>query len=100
MVTSGADRQPRDMSEHTLHTPIVRRLERSRSDKWLAGVSGGLGRYFDVTPMVFRLGFVVLTLLSGFGILVYVAAVLVIPREGEETSIAEDILKKRRDHPA
>jgi phage shock protein PspC (stress-responsive transcriptional regulator) len=88
------------MSEHTLHTPIARRLERSRSDKWLAGVSGGLGRYFDVTPAVFRLGFVVLTLLSGFGILVYVAAVLVIPREGEETSMAEDILKKRRDHPA
>jgi phage shock protein PspC (stress-responsive transcriptional regulator) len=88
------------MSEHTLHTPIVKRLERSRSDKWLAGVSGGLGRYFDITPAVFRLGFVVLTLLSGFGILVYIAAVLVMPKEGDESSIAEDILKKRRDHPA
>ena len=88
------------MSEHTLHTPIVKRLERSRSDKWLAGVSGGLGRYFDINPTVFRLGFIVLTLLSGFGILVYIAAVLVMPKEGEESSIAEDILKKRRDHPA
>ena len=88
------------MSEHTLHTPIVKRLERSRSDKWLAGVSGGLGRYFDINPAVFRLGFVVLTLLSGFGILVYISAVLVMPKEGEESSIAEDILKKRRDHPA
>jgi len=88
------------MSEHTLHTPIVKRLERSQSDKWLAGVSGGLGRYFDITPTVFRLGFVVLTLLGGAGILVYIAAVLVMPKEGEESSIAEDILKKRRDHPA
>jgi phage shock protein PspC (stress-responsive transcriptional regulator) len=88
------------MSEHTLHTPIVKRLERSQSDKWLAGVSSGLGRYFDITPTVFRLGFVVLTLLGGAGILVYIAAVLVMPKEGEESSIAEDILKKRRDHPA
>ena len=88
------------MSEHTLHTPIVKRLERSRTDKMLAGVSGGLGRYFDIAPAVFRLGFVVLTLLGGAGILVYLAAVLVMPKEGDESSIAEDILKKRREHPA
>lgn len=87
------------MSEHTLHTPIVKRLERSRSEKMLAGVCGGLGRYFDIAPAVFRLGFVVLTVLGGAGILVYLAAVLVMPKEGEEASIAEDILRKRRDHP-
>jgi phage shock protein PspC (stress-responsive transcriptional regulator) len=88
------------MSEHTLHTPIVKRLERSRSEKILAGVCGGLGRYFDIAPAVFRLGFVVLTLLGGAGVLVYLAAVLVMPKEGEESSIAEDVLKKRREHPA
>ena len=88
------------MSEHTLHTPTVKRLERSRTDKYLAGVSGGLGRYFDLTPTVFRLGFVVLTLLGGAGILVYIAAALVMPKEGEERSTAEDILANRRDHPA
>jgi phage shock protein PspC (stress-responsive transcriptional regulator) len=88
------------MSEHTLHTPVIKRLERSRTDKYVAGVSGGLGRYFDLTPAVFRLGFVVLTLLGGAGILVYLAAVLVMPKEGEDSSIAEDILSKRREHPA
>ena len=88
------------MSEHTLHTPMVKRLERSRSDKMVAGVSGGLGKYFDIAPAVFRLGFVVLTLLGGAGILVYIAAVLVMPKEGEESSLAEDVLKKRREHPA
>ena len=87
------------MSEHTLHTPIVKRLERSRSEKILAGVCGGLGRYFDIAPAVFRLGFVVLTVLGGAGILVYHAAVLVMPKEGDEASIAEEILRKRRDHP-
>lgn len=87
------------MSEHTLQTPVVKRLERSRSDKMLAGVSGGLGKYFDIAPAVFRLGFVVLTLLGGAGILVYLAAVIVLPKEGDDTSLAEDILRKRRDHP-
>jgi phage shock protein PspC (stress-responsive transcriptional regulator) len=88
------------MSEHTLNPPNVKRLERSRTDKVLAGVSGGLGRYFDLSPAVFRLGFVVLTLLGGAGVLVYIAAALVMPKEGEERSVAEDILANRRDHPA
>src|ERR1700755_3265007 len=88
------------MSEYTTPTPMVKRLERSSDAKILAGVAGGLGRYFDLAPAVFRLGFVVLTLLGGAGILVYTPAVLVIPKEGEDASIAEDILRKRRDHPA
>ena len=76
------------MSEHITHTASIKRLERSSSDRWLAGVSGGLGRYFDINPAVFRLGFVVLTLLGGAGILVYLAAVLVMPVEGSDQSIA------------
>jgi phage shock protein PspC (stress-responsive transcriptional regulator)/predicted membrane protein len=87
------------MSEHITHTPSIKRLERSSSDRMLAGVSGGLGRYFDLNPGVFRLGFVVLTLLGGAGILVYLAAVLVMPSEGDEQSIAARILAERRDRP-
>jgi phage shock protein PspC (stress-responsive transcriptional regulator) len=87
------------MSEHILHPSDVKRLERSRTDKVLAGVSGGLGRYFDLRPAVFRLGFVVLTILGGAGVLVYLTAVLVMPKEGEERSIAEDVLANRREHP-
>jgi phage shock protein PspC (stress-responsive transcriptional regulator) len=87
------------MSEHITHTPSIKRLERSSSDRMLAGVSGGLGRYFDLNPGVFRLGFVVLTLLGGAGVLVYLAAVLVMPSEGDEQSIAARILAERRDRP-
>ena len=43
------------MSEHITHTPSIKRLERSSSDRMIAGVSGGLGRYFDLNPGVFRL---------------------------------------------
>jgi phage shock protein PspC (stress-responsive transcriptional regulator) len=87
------------MSEHTTHIPEIRRLERSRSDRMLAGVSGGLARYFEIHPAVFRVGFVVLTLLGGAGILIYLAAALVMPDEGKTDSIATAALRDRRDRP-
>lgn len=87
------------MTEYTTHTPNVKRLERTKEGRMVAGVSAGLGRYFDITPTVFRLAFVVLTLLGGAGILVYIAAVLVIPAEGEDASYAERALAERSKHP-
>ncbi len=90
------------MSEHTTDTteiPEIRRLERSRSDRMIAGVSGGLARYFEIHPAVFRVGFVVLTLLGGAGLLIYAAAWLVIPDEGQADSVATAALRERRDRP-
>ena len=87
------------MTEHITHTNAVRRLERSSSDKMLAGVCGGLGRYFELNPTAFRVGFVVLTLLGGAGVLVYLAAALVMPGEGKERSLAEQVLAERKDRP-
>jgi phage shock protein PspC (stress-responsive transcriptional regulator) len=87
------------MNEHIAHTPQIKRLERSTSESMVAGVAGGLGRYFELNPAVFRLGFVILTLLGGAGILVYLAAVLVIPVEGKEQSVAAQVLAERRDRP-
>src|SRR2546429_8848586 len=84
---------------HTLPNGNIRRLERSRSDRMVAGVAGGLARYFDIHPAVYRVGFVVLTLLGGAGILIYIAAALVMPKEGEEDSFASGILRQRRDRP-
>lgn len=87
------------MNTHTTHIPATRRLQRSRSDRMLAGVSGGLARYFEIHPAVFRVGFVVLTLLGGAGVLIYAAAALVMPDEGKEDSIATAALRNRRDRP-
>src|SRR3954453_117586 len=86
------------MTQPLTHTPQIKRLERS-SNRVVAGVSGGLGRYFDLNPAVFRLGFVVLTLLGGAGVLVYFAALLVLPVEGNEHSIASQVLAERRERP-
>jgi phage shock protein PspC (stress-responsive transcriptional regulator) len=87
------------MNQTRTSAPQIKRLERNSSERMLAGVSGGLGRYFELNPAVFRLGFVVLTLLGGVGVLVYLAAILVIPVEGDEQSIAAQVLAERRDRP-
>jgi phage shock protein PspC (stress-responsive transcriptional regulator) len=58
-----------------------RRLTRSSSDRVLGGVAGGLGRYFDIDPIIFRIGFVVLTLAGGAGALGYAAAWLLVPAD-------------------
>jgi len=99
MAVAGGASHPGAMDETTVERPAVRRLERSRSDRMLAGVCGGLARYFDIHPAFYRVGFVVLTLIGGAGILIYIAAALVIPDEGEEDSIASAALRERRDRP-
>ena len=99
MVSADARSHPGLMSEHTTHIPEIRRLQRGHSDRMLAGVSGGLARYFEIHPAIFRVGFVVLTLLGGAGILIYAAAALVIPDEGKEDSIATAALRNRRERP-
>jgi phage shock protein PspC (stress-responsive transcriptional regulator) len=48
----------------------------------VAGVCEGLGRYFDVDPVIFRIGFAVAAFAGGAGLLAYVIAALVIPEEG------------------
>jgi phage shock protein PspC (stress-responsive transcriptional regulator)/predicted membrane protein len=87
------------MSEQSVEGPAVKRLERSRSDRMLAGVCGGLASYFEIHPAFFRVGFVVLTLLGGAGIVIYLAAALVMPDEGKEDSVVSAALRNRRDRP-
>jgi phage shock protein PspC (stress-responsive transcriptional regulator) len=87
------------MSEHTSDVTDAKRLERSNSDRILLGVAGGLARYFEIHPAFFRVGFVVLTLLGGSGILIYAAAALVMPAEGAPDSVATRALRQRRDRP-
>jgi phage shock protein PspC (stress-responsive transcriptional regulator) len=87
------------MSDHTSHIAEAKRLERSDSDRMLYGVAGGLARYFDIHPAFFRVGFVVLTLLGGSGLLIYAAAALVMPAEGAADSVATRALRQRRDRP-
>jgi len=57
-----------------------RRLYRSSVNRMIAGVCGGIAEYLSVDPTLIRLGFVLLTFVSGAGILLYLVMVVVIPR--------------------
>ncbi len=62
----------------------IRRLRRSRTDRIGAGVSGGLGEYFGVDPVLFRVLFATAAFFGGAGILGYLLAWAAIPEEGTD----------------
>jgi len=67
-----------------------RRLYRSRRDRLLCGVCGGLAEYFNADPVLVRLGAVVLFVLNpGAVLLIYIAACIVIPEQPEQTPAGE-----------
>ena len=58
-----------------------KRLYRSNDDKMIAGVCGGLGKYFSIDTTIVRLVFVVLMLLGGPGLLLYIILWIITPQE-------------------
>ena len=56
------------------------RLYKSRDDRFLFGVAGGLAEYFDIDPVLVRVGWVLLTIATGgIGLLVYIVLAIVTP---------------------
>src|SRR5215218_228272 len=70
-------------------SPGVRRLTRSSSDKLIGGVAGGLGRYFGVDPILFRIAFVVLTFAGGVGVLAYIGLLAFVPADDDSRIFGE-----------
>ncbi|MCX8190148.1 MAG: PspC domain-containing protein [Candidatus Diapherotrites archaeon] len=63
-----------------------KKLYRSSKNNWLGGVCGGIGEYFEVDPNIVRIVWIALTLASlGFGLLLYIAAWLIIPLNTEQS---------------
>jgi len=70
------------------HEADARRLVRSRKDRMVAGVAGGIGLYFGIDPVLVRLAFVVLTIAGGSGILFYIIGWIAMPEATEEQELA------------
>jgi phage shock protein C len=68
-----------------------KRLYRSRSERWLAGVCGGIGNYFNTDPTVIRVIFVVAALILGGGLLIYLILWLIIPLEPDVVEALEEV---------
>src|SRR4051812_15756038 len=61
------------------------RLTRSRDDRMIAGVAGGLADYLGIDPSLVRIAWVVLFLAGGLGLLIYIIMWIVVPEEDELT---------------
>lgn len=60
---------------------MERRLYRSRTNKMLGGVCGGLGDYFNIDPVLIRVIFVAGTFVTGIGLLAYILLWIIVPFE-------------------
>jgi len=65
----------------------MKKLYRSRENRVFAGIIGGLGEYFDVDPVLLRIGYIFVVAFTAFipGILAYLIAIFVVPekRQGQ-----------------
>jgi len=66
-----------------------KQLLRSASNRWIAGVCGGLGEYFEIDPLILRLIFILLVVFGGSGILIYIILWIAVP-EDSETSLEDN----------
>lgn len=79
-----------------MNTTASNRLTRSRDGRMIAGVCSGLAKYTNTDPTIVRLVAVVVTFfLAGIGgIVLYGLAVLIIPEEGSDKTMAQDLFEK------
>ena len=68
-----------DYKEHIVVNSQNKRLHRSRTDRKLLGVCGGIAEYFDIDSTIVRLGYVLGMLFLGIGILFYIVCAFVMP---------------------
>lgn len=72
----------------------TKRLYRSKNDRIISGICGGMGIYFDIDPVIFRILFVLLAL-SGVGVLLYIILIFVIPLEGKTEPVNTENFKEQ-----
>jgi phage shock protein PspC (stress-responsive transcriptional regulator) len=87
MGTWAPARQAGLMTDDTTPTepgPPEKRLTRSGSDAVIGGVASGLGRYFGLDPLLFRIGFVALSFAGGIGLVAYMLLLAFVPTDGTE----------------
>jgi phage shock protein PspC (stress-responsive transcriptional regulator) len=73
-----------------------KKLFRSSRDRVIGGVCGGMGRYFNVDPLFFRIGAVALAFVGGAGLLLYLAALVLVPNEDQPAGTGEPGAQRNR----
>jgi len=70
-----------DMDTQLTQHPQPVWVRRSTTDKVIAGVAGGLGRYLGIDPVILGIAFVLFALSGGSGVLLYIIGWIAIPQE-------------------
>jgi len=70
---------------------MSKKLYRSREDKIIGGVCGGLAKYFDVDPTLIRILAVVSIFINGIGIIAYIIAWIIVPLEPSNSNRTENV---------
>jgi phage shock protein C len=73
---------------------MEKKLYRSRSDRMVWGVCGGLAKYFGIDPTIIRIIFVLLIFLNGIGILAYIILAIVVPLEESKSTTTSETVKE------
>ncbi|MEU8247895.1 PspC domain-containing protein [Nonomuraea sp. NPDC048916] len=74
----------------------IKQLRRTHNGRIIAGVCSGVGQYVGIDANLIRIGLAIATLFGGVGIGVYAIAWLLMPEEGKDTSIIQDLLSKQQ----
>lgn len=61
-----------------------KKLYRSKSDRYIAGVCGGLAEYFEIDSLIIRIIFILLTVSGGSGLIIYIIMWILVPKQGEK----------------
>ncbi|MBG0814663.1 PspC domain-containing protein [Planomonospora sp. ID82291] len=77
----------------------IKQLRRTRDGRIVAGVASGLGRYVGIDPNIIRAVLAASCLFGGLGLGVYAIGWLLLPEEGKETSILQDLVNNNKDNP-
>ncbi|MDO8568736.1 MAG: PspC domain-containing protein, partial [Dehalococcoidales bacterium] len=67
---------------------------RSRNERVLWGVCGGLAKYFDMDPVIVRIIFVLLIFANGLGLLAYIIMAVLVPLEGSTTTAPKETIRE------
>ena len=66
---------------------MTKKLYRSKKNRKIAGVCGGIAEYFDIDPIIIRLITLILVLPAGGGLIAYIIAWIVVPEEPEDAQL-------------
>jgi phage shock protein PspC (stress-responsive transcriptional regulator) len=72
-------------------------VRRSTHDRKVSGLAGGLARVWHIDPLLVRIGFAILALSGGIGVVLYLAGWLMVPEEGRQTSYLDQAVPQSRN---